>query len=88
MYKEQNLNEVYITRKAKNNNEMPCLKDVLNNVKNKKLYNKLKLVIEKYYTFSNYSNITFFNSIVFDTSNLDTEDMEVVSYYLLKLFGN
>ena len=83
MYKEQNLNEVYITRKVKNNNEMPCLKDVLNNVKNKKLYNKLKLVIEKYYTFSNYSNITFFNSIVFDTSNLDTEDMEVVSYYLL-----
>lgn len=83
LYKIKENQEIYITKKIKEGRNMPCLKDVLNYITNKKLYNKLDKIINKYVELSNYSNIDILDSIVFDTNRLDTDEMEVVTYYFL-----
>lgn len=83
LYKVKENQEIYITKKIKEGRNMPCLKDVLNYITNKKLYNKLDKIINKYVELSNYSNIDILDSLVFDTNRLDTDEMEVVTYYFL-----
>ena len=83
IYKANNENKAYIQKKIKNKKDFPCLKDVLKNILDKKLYSKLSKIIKEYSTFVNYSNVEFNRSIVFNTSNLSKEKMEVITYYLL-----
>ena len=62
---------------------MPCLKDILKFVTNKKLYSKLDKITKRYVELSNYSNISILDSLVLDTNRLDTDEMEVITYYFL-----
>ena len=83
LYKTKENEEVYITKKIKDGDEMPCLKDVLKFITNKKLYSKLDKITKRYVELSNYSNISILDSLVLDTNRLDTYEMEVITYYFL-----
>lgn len=86
VYKVSNKNKIYVEKNIINSNKFPIFEDLLNYINSKKLKYKIKEnIINKFPTFTKYTNINLKNNLnIFDTSNLN---IKIESFFVNQIIN-
>lgn len=88
LYVEENEGKVYLNKQVKFGKMFPNMYELVNLIKEESLKEKIAKISSEYKMFADYSDFNFFETCIFDTSNLtdiDNKKLYIASYYILNI---